>query len=37
MVELVKKDDEKEEKLRCLLGLLETVVVFIRKIDFERI
>ncbi|CDW84904.1 hect e3 ubiquitin [Stylonychia lemnae] len=37
MVQLVKKDDEKEEKLRCLLGLLESVILFIRKVDFERI
>lgn len=37
MVEHVKKDDEKEEKLRTLNGLLESIVLFIRKSDFERV
>jgi hypothetical protein len=37
MVELVKKDDEKDEKERKLNGLLESVVLFVRKTDFERI
>ena len=37
MVQLVKKDDEKEEKERQLNGLLQAVVLFVRKSDFERI
>ena len=37
LYELVKKDDEKEEKLRTLNGLLESIVLFIRKPDFDRI
>ena len=37
LVELLKKDDEKEEKERCLTGLLESVVLFVRKPDFERV
>ena len=37
LIELVKKDDEKEEKLRTLQGLLESIVLFVRKPDFERL
>ena len=37
MVELVKKDDEKEEKERTLNGLLQSIVLFVRKSDFDRI
>jgi len=37
LIELVKKDDEKEEKVRTLNGLLESVVLFIKKNDFNRL
>lgn len=37
LVEALKKDDEKEEKERCLTGLLESVVLFVRKPDYERV
>jgi Skp family chaperone for outer membrane proteins len=36
-VKLSKEDDEKEEKLRTLSGLLESVIIFIRKQDYERL
>lgn len=37
MVELAKKDDEKPEKERQLVGLLESVVLFIKQSDYERV
>lgn len=37
MVDAVKKDDEKPENERELEGLLETVIFFIKKVDFERV
>ena len=37
MVELSKKDDEKDVKERIFNGLLESIVLFIRKADFERL
>ena len=37
MVEEIKKDDEKPEKERKLEGLLEAVVLFVKKVDYERI
>jgi hypothetical protein len=37
LIELVKRDDEKEEKLRTLQGLLESIVLFIKKPDFDRL
>ncbi len=37
LIELSKKDDEKDEKERKLTGILESVVLFIRKNDFERL
>ncbi len=37
MVELAKKDDEKPENERQLVGLLESVVLFIKSSDFERV
>lgn len=37
LVKLSKEDDEKEEKLRTLTGILESVILFIRKSDFERL
>lgn len=35
--ELVKKDDEKDEKERTLTGLMESVILFIRQSDFDRL
>lgn len=37
LIELVKRDDEKDEKLRTLQGLLESIVLFVRKQDFDRL
>lgn len=37
MIEAVKKDEEKPADQRTLDGLLETVVLFIKPNDFERI
>jgi hypothetical protein len=37
LIKLSKEDDEKEEKLRTLTGILESVILFIRKSDFERL
>jgi hypothetical protein len=37
LVALSQKDSEKDEKQRTLTGLLETVILFIRKGDYERL
>ena len=37
MVELVKKDEEKPANERNLEGLLETIILFTKKPDFERV
>jgi hypothetical protein len=37
MVEAVKKDDEKPEIERAMIGLLESVVLFVKKTDFDRV
>lgn len=37
LVDLSKKDDEKDEKERTLQGLLESIVLFVKKPDFERV
>lgn len=37
LVTLSKKDDEKEEKERTLTGILESIILFIRKSDFDRL
>ncbi len=37
LYQLVLKDNEKDEKERSLGGLLEAVILFIRKPDFDRV
>lgn len=37
LYQLVMKDNEKDEKERRLNGLLESVILFVRKPDFERV
>jgi hypothetical protein len=37
LVELSKKDDEKSENERTLSGILESIILFIRKNDFDRL
>jgi len=37
LYQLVMKDNDKEEKERSLNGLLESVILFVRKADFERV
>lgn len=37
MIEAVKKDDELPEKERKLDGLLESVILFTKKADFDRV